>query len=201
LLVSSGLVYGDQESPGQACDECASLRPESPYAASKAAADLLGYQVARATGLEIIRARPFNHFGRRQSAEFAVSHFARQIVEIEHSRRAPVLETGDLRPRRDLTDVRDIVRGYILQMERGRAGEAYNLGSGEVHSMSEILDRLLALADVRCEVRCRADLLRDIDTPVLRANAGKARSELGWSPRIPLDQTLTDLLEYWRQTL
>jgi GDP-4-dehydro-6-deoxy-D-mannose reductase len=201
LLISSGLVYGDQDSSGQACDECAALRPESPYAASKAAADLLGYQVGRASGLEIIRARPFNHFGPRQSADFAVSHFARQIVEIEHSRRSAVLETGDLRPRRDLTDVRDIVRGYILVMEKGRAGEAYNLGSGQVHSMRDVLDRLLTIAGVRCEVRCRADLLRDVDTPVLRADAVKARRELDWSPRIPLDQTLTDLLTYWRQTL
>ena len=111
------------------------------------------------------------------------------------------METGDLNPRRDLTDVRDIVRGYILLMEKGTPGDAYNLGSGEVHRIGEVLDRLLALAGVRCEVRCRADLLRDADTPVLRADAGKARRELDWSPRIPLDQTLMDLLAYWRQTL
>jgi GDP-4-dehydro-6-deoxy-D-mannose reductase len=201
LLVSSGLVYGDQDLPGGVCDEHAQLRPESPYAASKAAADLLGYQVGRATGLEIIRARPFNHIGPRQSPEFALSHFARQIVDIERGTRPPVLETGDLRPKRDLTDVRDIVRGYILLMEKGSPGEAYNLGSGVVYSMSDVLGRLLALAGVRCEVRRRADLLRDADTPVLCADAGKARRELDWSPEIPLDQSLTELLTYWRQML
>jgi GDP-4-dehydro-6-deoxy-D-mannose reductase len=201
VVVSSGLVYGKPEKLEEPCDERASLRPDSPYAASKAAADLLGYQCWKSAGLEIVRARPFNHIGPRQSAEFAVAHFARQIVEIERGRRAPVLETGDLRPRRDLSDVRDVVRGYMLLMEKGRPGEAYNLGSGEVHSMKEVLDRLLTLAGVRCEIRCRDDLLREADTPVLCADAGKARRELNWTPSIPLNQTLTDVLAYWRQAL
>jgi GDP-4-dehydro-6-deoxy-D-mannose reductase len=201
VLVSSGLVYGQPLEMEQSCDEQALLRPDSPYAASKAAADLLGYQSWKSSGLEIVRARPFTHIGPRQSAEFAVAHFARQIVEIERGSRPPILETGDLRPRRDLTDVRDIVRGYTSLMEKGIPGEVYNLGSGEVLAMGDVLDRLLTTAGVRCEVCCREDLLRDAETPVLRADAGKAHRELNWKPRIPLNQTLNDVLAYWRQAL
>jgi GDP-4-dehydro-6-deoxy-D-mannose reductase len=199
LLVGSGLVYGDLETPGQACDERCLLRPDSPYAASKAAADLLGYQFWRCCGMEVIRARPFNHIGPGQSAEFAAAHFARQLVEIERGNRPPLLETGDLSTRRDLTDVRDIVRGYLLLMDRGQPGDVYNLGSGQLFSMAEILDRLLTLAGVRCEVRCRPELLRDAETPILRADAAKIQRELDWSPQIPLEQTLADVLAYWRQ--
>src|SRR5262245_57880287 len=164
LLVGSGLVYGEPETAGASCDEHCLLRPDSPYAASKAAADLLGYQCWRSTCLEIVRARPFNHVGPGQSAEFAVAHFARQFVEIERGLRPPCLETGDLGPRRDLTDVRDIVRGYVILMERGVPGEVYNLGSGTDFSMREVLDRLLKLAAVRCEVQSRADLMREAET-------------------------------------
>jgi GDP-4-dehydro-6-deoxy-D-mannose reductase len=199
LLASSGLIYGEPETPGGACDERAPLRPESPYAASKAAADLLGYQCWRAAGMDVVRARPFNHVGPRQSAEFAVAHFAQQIVEIERGHRPPVLETGDLRPCRDLTDVRDIVRGYLSVVEKCPGGDVYNLGSGVAHSMEAVLDRLQTLAGVRCDVRSRPGLLRDADTPVLRADASKARRELGWSPRISLERTLADVLAYWRQ--
>ena len=199
VLVSSGLVYGEPEAHGRGCDERSLLRPESPYAASKAAADLLGYQTWRSAGLDVVRARPFNHVGPRQSTEFAVAHFARQIVEIERGCRPPVLETGDLHSRRDLTDVRDVVRGYLLVAEKSAGGDVYNLGSGDAHSMETILERLRALAGVRCEVRRRPGLLRDADTQVLRADASKARRELGWSPQIPLEQTLADVLAYWRK--
>jgi GDP-4-dehydro-6-deoxy-D-mannose reductase len=198
LLIGSGLVYGGSEIPGQACNEESPLRPESPYAASKAAADLLGYQHWRCTALEIVRARPFNHIGPGQSAEFAVAHFARQIVEIERGRRPPVIDTGNLSPRRDLTDVRDIVRGYVLLMNKGRPGEVYNLGSGQAHAMSEILGRLLQIAGVKCEVQSRNELLRNAETSVLRADAEKARRELSWTPQFALEQTLSDVLAYWR---
>jgi GDP-4-dehydro-6-deoxy-D-mannose reductase len=199
LFVGSGLVYGEPDQPGEACDERGLLRPGSPYAASKAAADLLCYQCWRSAGLDIVRVRPFNHIGPGQSAEFAVAHFARQLVEIERGKRPPLLETGDLSPLRDLTDVRDIVRGYLLLLERGRAGDVYNLGSGTACSMQHVLDRLRSRAGARVEVRCRMDLLRDAETTVLRADASKARRELGWSPHFSLEQTLSDTLDQWRR--
>ncbi len=198
LAVGSGLVYGDPDTAEQAYDEGCPLRPTTPYAASKAAADLAGYQVARATGLAIVRARPFNHIGPRQSPQFAVAHFAEQIAAVEAGRQPPVLETGNLAPRRDLTDVRDMVQAYLLLMERGRPGEAYNVGTGQTYSMQEVLDRLLTLARVRVEVRRRADLVRATETPAVRADAGRLRRETGWAPRFTLEQTLADTLDYWR---
>jgi GDP-4-dehydro-6-deoxy-D-mannose reductase len=199
LFVGSGLIYGDPDTPEQAYDERCMLRPTTPYSASKAAADLLSYQVTRAPGLAVVRARPFNHVGPRQAPQFALASFARQVAAIEHGRQAPVLETGNLSPRRDLTDVRDMVQAYILLMERGRVGEAYNIGTGQTHSMQEMLDRLLRLTTVRIEVRQRADLVRSTETPAVRADAGRLRRETGWAPRLSLEQTLTDMLACWRR--
>jgi GDP-4-dehydro-6-deoxy-D-mannose reductase len=198
LQVSSGLVYGQPEADDPLIDEQEPLRPDSPYAASKAAADLVGFQYARSAELAIVRVRAFNHIGPRQSPEFAVPHFARQIAAIEHGRQPPLLETGDLSPRRDLTDVRDMVHAYVLLMERGEAGEVYNVGTGEARSMQAVLDRLLSMAKVRVEVRQDASLLRAKETAALRANAAKLRAATGWSPRFTLDETLRDILEYWR---
>ncbi len=198
LYVSSGQIYGEPEFPDQAFDERSPFRPSSPYGASKAAADLTSYQYSRSPGLDIIRVRSFNHIGPRQSPDFAVAHFAQQIADIERNRRPPILETGNLQPLRDLTDVRDMVRAYILLMEKGRTGEAYNAAAGEVHSMQSVLDRLLERARVRIEVRPQAAQMRANDTSAIRADAGKLRREIGWSPRISLDQTLLDTLEYWR---
>jgi GDP-4-dehydro-6-deoxy-D-mannose reductase len=199
LYVGSGLIYGDGDAPGRPQDERCLPRPASPYAASKTAADLLGYQVTVRPGLDVVRARPFNHVGPRQSPQFAVAHFARQVAAVAQGRRPPVLETGNLSPRRDLTDVRDITAAYLLLMERGRTGEAYNVGSGEAVSMQAVLDRLLALAGVQAEVRPRADLVRPADQAVVRADAAKLRRETGWAPRLTLDQTLADTLDYWRK--
>jgi GDP-4-dehydro-6-deoxy-D-mannose reductase len=193
LFVGSGLVYGD--SPGRPPDEDAPLRPDSPYAASKAAADLLSYQYTRHPGLEVVRARPFNHVGPRQSPEYAVAHFARQLAETERGRRPAVVETGDLRPERDFTDVRDTAAAYLLLMEHGRAGEAYNVASGHSVAVREVLERLRALARVEVEVRSRGG---PAGSSVVRADASKLRRETGWAPRFALDQTLADTLAYWR---
>src|SRR5207248_10672469 len=119
LYVSSGLVYGGPEPPVARCTEDLPLRPASPYAASKAAADLLSYQVTRHPGLDVVRARPFNHIGPRQSARFAVAHFAQQLTAIERGERPALLETGDLSSQRDLTDVRDVVAAYRLLLQQG----------------------------------------------------------------------------------
>jgi GDP-4-dehydro-6-deoxy-D-mannose reductase len=199
LFVGSGLVYGDAGQPGQLFDENCLLRPTSPYAASKAAADLVSYQFARAPGLDIVRARPFNHIGPAQSPDFAVAHFCQQVAAISRGRAAPVLETGNLAPRRDLTDVRDVVRAYLLLMERGRTGEAYNVGTGQTFAMQEIVDRLVALSGVSLDVRPRPDLVRTADAADVRADASKLRREAGWAPALSLEQTLRDTLEYWKR--
>lgn len=198
LFVGSGLVYGDTEATDQELDERAPLAPVSPYAASKAAADLASYQYFRSAGLDIVRVRPFNHIGPRQAPQFAVAHFAQQIAAIERGQQPPVLETGNLTPRRDLTDVRDVVRAYILLMEKGRPGEAYNVGSGRACTMQSVLDRLLGMARVPIDVRQKSGLVRKTETATVCANAAKLRQETGWEPRYPLEQSLADTLAYWR---
>lgn len=199
VVVSSGLIYGEPDATGALMTEDSPLRPVSPYAASKAAADLAAFQYGVGNKLEVIRARAFNHIGPRQSPEFAAPNFARQIAAIEQGRQPPVLETGDLRPRRDLTDVRDMAAAYCLLGEQGRPGEAYNIGSGAAHSMQTVLDRLLALARVPITVKQNPALLRATDPAALRADAGKLHRATGWAPRYTLDQTLRDTLDYWRQ--
>jgi GDP-4-dehydro-6-deoxy-D-mannose reductase len=193
LFVGSGLIYGDTLG---ATEDCA-LRPDSPYAASKAAADLVSYQFSR-VGLDIVRARPFNHIGPRQSPAFAVPSFARQLACIDLAAAPPLLETGDLRSERDFTDVRDMVAAYLLLMDRGRTGEAYNIGTGSSHTMKEIVEVLVSLIDRHVEVRSREDLLRPADQLVMRVDAVKLRRETGWTPRYTLTQTLADTLDYWR---
>jgi GDP-4-dehydro-6-deoxy-D-mannose reductase len=200
LFVSSGLVYGEPDDPDGACDERTTLKPATPYAASKAAADLLSHQYARNPGLDVVRVRLFNQIGPRQSADYAVPNFARQIAAAEAGRQPPVIETGDLSARRDVTDVRDVVAAFPLLLEKGRAGEAYNAGRGEAHRMADLLDRLVALARVRVEVRQKTDPARRADTAVTQADARKLREATGWAPRIPLDQTLADILAEWRGT-
>jgi GDP-4-dehydro-6-deoxy-D-mannose reductase len=217
LFVGSGLIYGDSErliacSTVSACStstgsngsnsvltEETPLRPNSPYAASKAAADLLSYQVSCAPGLAVIRARPFNHIGPGQSPQYAAANFARQIVAIERGEQPPVLEVGNLQPRRDLSDVRDVVAAYLLLMEKGQPGEAYHIASGQSHPMQHLLDRLLALGRVKVEVRQRADLVRGTDQTTPTVDVSRLRQATGWSPRFSLDQTLTDILAFWRQ--
>jgi GDP-4-dehydro-6-deoxy-D-mannose reductase len=199
LFVGSGLVYGESAAGERGCAETDLLWPDNPYAASKAAADLASYQYTCHPGLDIVRARPFGHIGPRQSPQFAVSSFARQLVAIERGQQDPVLETGNLQPRRDLTDVRDVVAAYVLLMQKGRSGEAYNIGSGQTHAMQSVLDRLIALSGVQVQVRQKASLLRATDAAVIQADTAKLRRETGWAPRWSLDQTLMDTLTYWRE--
>jgi GDP-4-dehydro-6-deoxy-D-mannose reductase len=199
LFVSTGLVYGEPDDAGRACDERTTLKPASPYAASKAAADLLGYQVVRSSGLDVVRVRLFNQIGPRQSADYAVPNFARQIAAAEVGKLPPVIETGDLSAERDITDVRDMVAAFPPLLERGVKGEAYNAGRGEAYPIRELLDRLVKLSRVPVEVRTKAEPGRKADTTVTRADPSKLRALTGWAPHIALDQTLADILDDWRR--
>jgi GDP-4-dehydro-6-deoxy-D-mannose reductase len=191
-----GLVY-PEELPIR---ESNPLRPLSPYAVSKVAQDLMGWQYFKSYGLDIVRARAFNHTGPRRGDSFATSNFAKQIAEIEVGVREPVIHVGDLKPTRDFSDVRDIVRGYWLLLERGTAGEVYNLCSGRDWSIERVLHFLLSRAKGSgIQVREDPARLRPSDVPILRGSAEKLEKALGWRPQIPLEETLTDLLEYWRQ--
>ncbi len=200
LYVSTGLIYGEPDEADGACDERTTLKPATPYAASKAAADILSYQYTRNPALDIVRVRLFNQIGPRQTADYAVANFARQIAAAEVGKQSPVIETGDLTARRDITDVRDMVAAFPLLLENGRTGEAYNAGRGETFRMQDLLDRLISLARVKVEVRQRSEPARKADTAVTRADPRKLHQTTGWAPRIPLAQTLVDILDDWRKT-
>ena len=191
-----GLVYPD-ELPIR---ETNPLRPLSPYAVSKVTQDLMGYQYFKSYGMHIVRARAFNHTGPRRGETFATSNFAKQIAEMEAGLREPVIHCGDLKPTRDFSDVRDIIRGYWLLLEHGAPGEVYNLCSGKDWSIDRVLQFLIGHSKISgIEIRQDPARLRPSDVPILRGSAEKIEKVTGWAPRIALEQTLTDLLEYWRQ--
>jgi GDP-4-dehydro-6-deoxy-D-mannose reductase len=190
-----GQVYPD-EIPMK---ETNPLRPLSPYAVSKVAQDLLAYQYHKSYGLRTVRTRGFNHTGPRRGDVFVTSNFAKQIAEIEKGKRPPVLSVGNLDARRDFTDVRDVVRAYWLAAEKGEDGEAYNIGSGKAMAMKEMLDKLLALTKVDVKIQVDPARLRPSDVPILLSDSSKFMTLTGWKPRIPLDRTFKDLLDYWRE--
>lgn len=175
------------------------LRPLSPYAVSKIAQDMLGYQYFKSYGLPIVRTRAFNHTGPRRGEQFATSNFARQVAELEAGQRDKIL-VGNLEARRDLTDVRDMVLGYWLALEKGQPGEAYNLCSGRALSMGEVLWALLHLAgfDEKAPIEQDPARLRPSDVPLLLGDPGKFHRQTGWVAGIPIERTLRDLLDFWR---
>jgi GDP-4-dehydro-6-deoxy-D-mannose reductase len=199
LWVGSGLVYGQPTHPNRPVDEETALRPDTPYAVSKAAADLAAFAAWRASGLDVVRARPFNHTGPEQATDFAIPSFARQLVAIERGESPPVLEVGDLQSYRDISDVRDVVEAYRLLMDHGQAGEAYNVASGVSRSMRAILDELVSQTGLSIEVRTRADLLRPSEQTIIQVDTHKIRGQIGWSPQYALQQTLADTLDAWRR--
>ncbi len=196
LLVTSGQIYGAAPPGAEPFDEDAPLRPESPYARSKAEADRLGAEWA-ARGLDVVRARPFNHTGPGQSDQFVASSFARQIAEIEAGRRAPVLEVGNLESVRDFLDVSDVVAAYRRLLDPRVPVAAYNVARGEGTPVRALLELLLARARVRPEVRVDAARLRPTDVSV--GGSARLRRATGWRPRIRLERTLHALLEDWRR--
>jgi GDP-4-dehydro-6-deoxy-D-mannose reductase len=198
LVPGSGLVYQPSDQP---LDERAPLGPQSPYATSKLAQELLGTTVARDEGLPVFLTRSFNHFGPRQDPSFAASSFARQLCRIEAGLEEPVIHVGNLDAQRDLTDVRDVVRAYRAILERGCPGRVYNVCSGRAYPIAEILDRLLAQVRVRVDIRPEPERMRPNDVPLVLGDARRISTEVGWAPAIPIEQTLTDLLNYWRGTV
>lgn len=198
LLVSSSQVYGQAGEAEMPLRETSALRPESPYAGSKIAAEFLAIQFGLSYGLPVVRARPFNHTGPRQSPAFVCSDLARQLAEIECGLRPPIVTVGSADTARDFSDVRDIVRGYVLLLERGRPGEVYQLCSGRAISVRAIVEHLVAMASVPVDVRIDTTKAHAAESRILWGDPAKARSELGWEPRYDLKTTLGDLRAYWQ---
>lgn len=174
------------------------LRPLSPYAVSKVAQDMLGYQYYMSYGTDVIRTRGFNHTGPRRGPVFVCSDFAKQIVDIERGVKKPVIEVGNLEATRDFTDVRDMVKGYFLALEKGKPGEVYNICQEKSWRIRDILDMLLAHSKKEIEIKVDKSRLRPSDVPNLLGDCSRFKKDTGWKPEIPFDRTLEDIVEYWR---
>ncbi|MGH7896867.1 MAG: GDP-mannose 4,6-dehydratase [Candidatus Binatia bacterium] len=199
VLVTSGEVYGwfdgDRDLP---LAETQPLRPLTPYSVAKAAADLAGFQHFWANALDVVRARPFNHTGPGQSPDFVCSEFARALALAEAGLGPRRLSVGNLDVERDFSDVRDVARAYLALFENGKAGEAYNIGSGVAVSIRAILESLRAACRVPIEVATDPQKVRAREFPLVSASIDKISADTGWRPEIPLARTLSDLFDYWR---
>jgi GDP-4-dehydro-6-deoxy-D-mannose reductase len=201
LVVASNEVYGAVSPDRLPVDENALLEPTNPYGVSKVVQDLLARQYFLSHGVDIIRARAFNHLGPRQSPQFVAANFARQIAEAEAGLREPVVRVGNLQAQRDFTDVVDVVRAYALLMEKGRSGEAYNIGSGRPRSVQSLLESILQLSSVAFRVEQDAVRMRPSDAPVIYGDITKLRMDTGWEPTIPFEESLCRVLAYWREVV
>jgi GDP-4-dehydro-6-deoxy-D-mannose reductase len=196
LIPGSSLVYRQSD---RALTEDDPTGPASPYALSKLAQEMLGLRGIEEDRQQVLLTRSFNHIGPGQDSSYAASGFAQQIALIEKGRLKPEIEVGNLETSRDLTDVRDTVRAYRDIVERGRPGVIYNVCSGRTYRIREVLDRLVALSRVSVTVRLDPSRYRPNDNPLLLGDPRRIQRELGWHASIPLDQTLSDLLDHWRK--
>lgn len=199
LIVTSAEIYGAVDKTP--IDENTPFKPSSPYSVSKIGQDMLGLQYFLSHDLPIIRARPFNHIGPGQNPRFVAPAFASQIAKIEAGKQAPVIEVGDLTAKRDFTDVRDIVFAYRLLVERGVAGEAYNIASGNAISIQHLLDTLLSFANIEITVRVDPARLRPSAVPILEGDISKLQQATGWAPSHTIKSTLKDVLNDCRQRI
>jgi GDP-4-dehydro-6-deoxy-D-mannose reductase len=198
LVVSSAEVYGKVAPSRLPVAETEPFRPVTPYAASKAAAELLGLQAFLGSRLDVVRVRPFNHTGPGQGLQFVIPALSHQVVEAGRTG-ATVLRTGNLAVRRDITDVRDVVRAYRLLVEGGCPGEVYNVCSGSSFEVEDLARRLLALAGLDLALTVDPSRVRPVDVPDIRGDPARLKAATGWAPAVSLDDTLSDVLAHWRR--
>ena len=196
IVAGSALVYAASNEP---LTESSPVLPSGAYAVSKLAQEMVALRAAEHDGLDVIVARAFNHIGPRQSPAFVASSLAKQIALIETGRLEPTLSVGNLDPRRDLTDVRDMVRAYRALVARGTSGLAYNVCRGEALSVRELIDALVARARVPVKVVVDPERVRKVDIPLVLGSHARLTSDTGWQPEVPLARTLDDLTAYWRE--
>ena len=201
LVAGSADEYGLVTPDEVPITEAQPLRPNNPYAISKVAQDMMALQYYIGRAMAVVRVRPFNHTGPAQRPDFVTSAFARQIAGAELGLHPPVIRVGNLDARRDFSDVRDVVRAHWLASTIGVPGEVYNIASGDDVRIRDLLDRLREMSRVPVAVEHDPDRMRPSDVPILRGDAAKLHRTTGWQPAIPLDQTLSDLLDYWRDEL
>jgi len=195
LITGSSLVYRQSD---RALNEEDPTGPATPYAVSKLAQEMLGQRGIREDGQHVLLTRPFNHTGPRQDPTYSAPSFAQQIAMIEKGRTRPEIVVGNLDASRDLHDVRDTIRAYTAIVERGVPGRIYNVCAGQAFKIRDVLDRLVAMSKVPVTVTVDPNRYRPSDNLILWGDRSRIERELGWKPQIPLDQTLADLLDYWR---
>lgn len=198
LLIGSGEEYGYIQPLDLPVSENNVLRPGNIYAATKACQNMIGNIYADAYKMNIIMVRAFNHIGPNQSPIFVVADFCKQVAEIEKGLRAPILKVGNLKAKRDFTDVRDIVRAYTLLIQKGESGQTYNIGRGAAISIEEILEIILSFSSKRIEVEIDKNRFRPIDIPIIEPDISKITNTIGWKAIISIEQTIEDTLNYWR---
>jgi GDP-4-dehydro-6-deoxy-D-mannose reductase len=198
LFVGSADEYGLIKESDLPIKEDCPLQPLNPYSISKASADFLSYFYFRNYNLNVIRVRPFNHIGPRQSPEFVCSNFAKQIAEIEKGLKEPIIKVGNLEAKRDFTDVRDMVRAYWFATQKGKFGEAYNICSEKAISIKEILNKLLSMSKKNIKVKQDPRRIRPSDTHLLLGDSTKFRKQTNWKRKVLFEKTLQDILDYWR---
>lgn len=201
LLIGSGEEYGHVRENEVPVQEDNVLRPGNIYAATKACQNMIGAIYAQAYGMDVMMVRAFNHVGPNQSPIFVVADFCKQTAEIEAGLKEPVIKVGNLSARRDFSDVRDVVRAYVELMEKGKAGETYNVGSGNAVEIRKILDMILCRSKKEIRVEVEPSRMRPVDVPVIEADISKLKACTGWKQKITLEETIQDTLEYWRQKL
>lgn len=194
LVVGSGEEYGLIRPEDVPVDEEQPLHPTSPYSVSKVTQDMLGLQYYLSHDIAAIRVRPFNQIGPGQSTDFVAPAFAQQVANIEKGLQEPIVYVGNLEAKRDFTDVRDMIRAYVMLLASGTPGDVYNAGSGEAHSIQELLDILLNFSDAPIEVRFDPARARPVDVPIIICDANKLRKATGWKPEYTFEQSLADVL-------
>lgn len=198
LLIGSGEEYGTILPTESPVKETNVLRPGNIYAATKACQNMLGAIYAKAYHMDIISVRAFNHIGPNQSPNFVVADFCKQVAQIEAGLIPPIIYVGNLNAARDFSDVRDVVRAYGLLLQHGISGETYNVGSGHAITIKSILDRVLAQSKVTIEVQVDESKFRPIDIPIIEADITKLHACTGWKPELSIDDSIQDVLNYWR---
>jgi GDP-mannose 4,6-dehydratase len=200
-ICSSSEVYGQVTEADVPIKETCPFRPASPYAVSKVAEDMLALQYWLSYKIRTIRTRMFSHTGPRRGDVFAMSFFAKQIAAAELNLKGPVISVGNLKSVRTFCDVRDAVRAYWILVNKCKPGEVYNIGGNQTITIKDALDILLSFSKIKLEVKVDPKLIRPSDVTLQIPCIDKFRNETGWEPQIPLEKTLEDLLNYWRNEL
>jgi GDP-4-dehydro-6-deoxy-D-mannose reductase len=202
LIVSSNEVYGRPDSPSELpFREERPARPSNPYAVSKATQELMALQYHFSHQYDVIIARPFNHIGPGQAERFVASDFAKKIAQIECGLSEPVMQLGNMAAQRDFTDVRDVVRAYLALLQKADGGTILNVCTGKARSIQYLLDLMISRSTVRIEQRIDPSKFRIADTPISFGDASRIRQVTGWDPQIPFEQTIEDILNYWREKM